>query len=138
MKKSNWFWNFVIVLTLAGCILAFVLHYKNWVKIEEGNFMVTSGIYSQKIPRSEINGIEFVSRIPKMERKNGFSWLAKEKGVFLDSISGNQTYVFVDDLRREKLKMMYSDSLILYFNLADSLETIKYFETLNSEIFPTN
>lgn len=135
-KKNSWFWNIVIVLALIGCSLAFVLHYKNWTKIEKDSFKITSGIYSQKIPISQINGVEFVPKLPEMERKNGFSWLAKEKGVFKDSLSGNTAYVFVDDLRQQKVRLIHSDSLLLYFNLSDSLETAKFYEEIHSKISP--
>ena len=133
-KKSNWFWNAVIVLTVIGCAFAFGLHYKNWIEIEEDTLKIISGIYSQKIPLAQINSIEFVSKLPEMERKNGFSWLAKEKGVFKDSISGNTAYVFVDDLRQQKARLIHSDSLLLYFNLADSLETTKFYEEISSKV----
>ena len=133
-KKNNWLWNTIIILTLVICALAFVLHYKNWAKFEEGNFQVVSGIYKQRIPLSEINGINFVPRIPELERKNGFSWLTKEKGVFLDSISENKVYVFVDDLAQQKLEIIHHDSLLLYINMADSLETLKIFEEMNAYV----
>lgn len=136
-RKNNRFWNIVIVITVITCIAAFVLHYKNWVILDEDVFEITSGIYSQEIPISKINGIEFVSKLPEMERKSGFSWLAREKGVFLDSISGNKAYVFVDDLRQQKILLIHNDSLILYFNLTDSLETTKYYEYLRSAISMT-
>jgi len=130
-KKSSWLWNGIIVLTVIVCLAAFILHYKNYAKIEEGNFQVVSGIYKQKIPLSKINGIQFVPRIPELERKNGFSWLAKEKGVFIDSIKGTKVYVFVDDLHQQKIKMVHHDSLELYVNLTDSLETLKLYERLD-------
>ncbi|GGG40603.1 hypothetical protein GCM10011414_07630 [Croceivirga lutea] len=133
-KKSNWFWNVVIALTLIGCTLAFALHYKNYTSIEEGNFKLMSGIYRQQIPLTALNSIEWMPKIPEMERKNGFSWLAKEKGVFIDSITGANIYVFVDDLRQQKVKVTHSDSLLLYFNLADSLETQKIFASLEAAI----
>ena len=133
-KKNSWFWNAIIILTVIGCALAFGLHYKNWTELEDGRFKVRSGIYSQKIPFSQINGIEFVPKIPEMERKNGFSWLAKEKGVFKDSITGNTVHVFVDDLRQQKIKLTHNDSLSLYFNLTDSLATQGIYESLKSSI----
>lgn len=134
MKKNNWFWNVLIVVTLMGCIFAFVLHYKNWTKIEEGNFQVVSGIYKQRIALSEINGIKFVPRIPELERKNGFSWLAKEKGVFLDSVTGSRVYIFVDDLKQQKIEVVHNDSLLLYINLIDSLKTQLLFDLLKERI----
>ncbi|NKI30920.1 hypothetical protein [Croceivirga thetidis] len=133
-KKNNWFWNIIIILTLVVCLLAFVLHYKNWTKFEEGDFQIVSGIYKQRIPLNEIDGINFVPRIPELQRKNGFSWLAKEKGVFLDSISGSKVYVFVDDLAQQKLEIIHHDSLLIYLNMADSLETLKIFEEMNAYV----
>ena len=129
-KKINRFWNVIIVLTLVGCIYAFVVHYKNWTKIENDELYVTSGIYNQKVALAEISAFEFVPKLPQMERKNGFSWLAREKGVFLDSITGHTVYVFVDDLRQQKLRIQFQDSLQLYLNLADSLETQKIYESI--------
>lgn len=130
MKKKNWFWNLVIILTVVGCTLAFVLHYKNWPKFEEGNFQVASGIYKQRIPIVEINEVTWLKKLPAMQRKNGFSWLAKEKGVFVDSLTQTKVYVFVDDLRQQKLRITHQDSLQLYLNLKDSLETQKIYEKL--------
>lgn len=131
MKKGNWFWNILILLVLTGCILAFVLHYKNWTTYEEGNFEVTSGIYQRRIAIAEINEVVWVQKLPQMERKNGFSWLAKEKGVFLDSLTQNTAYVFVDDLRQRKIKITYNDSLQLYFNLVDSIKTQEFMTILS-------
>ena len=99
MRKNskNWFWNIVIVLTVLFSIAAFVLHYKNWSKFEDGHFQVISGIYKEKIVLSDINSVGFVEKLPQMERTSGFSWLAREKGVFKDSITASKVYVFVDD-----------------------------------------
>ncbi|MEM1258691.1 MAG: hypothetical protein AAGC45_05825 [Bacteroidota bacterium] len=133
-KKNNWFWNVVIVIAVAGCAFAFILHYKNWTKIEGDTLKITSGIYSQEISFSQINGIEFVAKLPEMERENGFSWLAREKGVFKDSITGNVAYVFVDDLRQQKVRLIHSDSLLLYFNLVDSLETTRFYQEIRSKM----
>lgn len=132
MKKNNWFWNILIVVTLIFCALAFVLHYKNWTKIEDGNFRVISGIYRQEIPLDSITGIKFVPRLPEMKRKNGFSWLAKEKGVFLDSISGAKAYVFVDNLEQQKIEVIHHDSLLLFINLTDSIATQELFSKLSA------
>ncbi len=131
-KKNNWFWNVIIVLTIVGCGFAFVLHYKNWISFDDGIFEITSGVYSQDIPVSKINTIALVKRLPEMERVNGFSWLAKEKGIFLDSISGNKAYVFVDDLRQQKIMLSHQDSLVLYVNLADSIATHALYNKLNT------
>ncbi len=139
MKRKNrsWIWNILIFITLVCCALAFGLHYQNWVTLEKDSFKVVSGIYRQKIPVSEITGINFVPKIPEMERKNGFSWLAKEKGVFLDSITGANVYVFVDDLRQQKIEVLHHDSLVLYFNLADSVKTKALYDSLVSKIEKT-
>ncbi|MGW9684832.1 hypothetical protein [Flagellimonas sp. 2504JD1-5] len=133
-KKRHGFWNVLIVLTLIVCVLAFILHYKNWHKIEEGELRLLSGIYYQKIPISEIDSIMFVDRIPEMERSNGFSWAATEKGVFKDSLTETKVYVFVDDLRQQKIRLVHDDSLKLFLNFKDSLETQKVFHLLNEEL----
>ncbi|KQC30413.1 hypothetical protein [Flagellimonas eckloniae] len=133
-KKKHWLWNVLIVLTLVICASAFVLHYKNWHKIEEGKFRVLSGVYYQKIPISEIDSIEFVEKLPEMERFNGFSWMAREKGVFKDSLTESKVYVFVDDLRQEKIRLVHHDSLKLFINFKDSIQTNEIYDFLNSKL----
>lgn len=133
-RKRHWLWNVLIIVTLLVCTFAFVEHYKNWCKIEEGNLRVLSGVYYQKIPLAEIDSVMFVDKLPEMERSNGFSWMAKEKGVFKDSITRSKVYVFVDDLRQQKIKVVHHDSLKLYLNLQDSLETQKIYAILHSEL----
>ncbi|WP_420603255.1 hypothetical protein [Flagellimonas sp.] len=134
MKKRHWLWNLLIVLTLIVCVFAFVIHYKNWHKIEEGELRILSGIYYQKIPISEIDSIMFVDRIPEMERFNGFSWSATEKGVFKDSLTETKVYVFVDDLRQQKIRLVHGDSLKVFLNFKDSLKTQKVYHFLNEEL----
>ena len=136
MRKNskNWFWNIVIVLTVLFIIAAFVLHYKNWSKFEDGHFQVISGIYKEKIVLSDINSVGFVEKLPQMERTSGFSWLAREKGVFKDSITASKVYVFVDDLRQQKIRLVYKDSLKLYINFSDSLQTSKVYENIKEAI----
>ncbi len=124
----------MIVLVVAGCTAAFVLHYKNWTKFEEGNFQVLSGIYRQRVALTDIDSVVWVDKLPKMERKNGFSWLEKEKGVFMDSLTQAEVHFFVDDLHQQKIKVVYQDSIRLYLNLNDSLETVATFEKLKSAI----
>lgn len=131
-RKRHWFWNLLIVLTVLFCITAFVLHYQNYSAIEEGKFKIYSGVYRQQIPISEIDTISFVERIPQMERRNGFSWFAREKGVFNDSLTNATTYVFVDDLRQRKVRVVHHDSLKLFFNFTDSLKTMTTYETLKN------
>ena len=136
MRKNskNWFWNIVIVLTVLFSIAAFVLHYKNWSKFEDGHFQVISGIYKEKILLSDIDSVGFVEKLPQMERTSGFSWLAREKGVFKDSITASKVYVFVDDLRQQKIRLVYKDSLKLYINFSDSLQTNRVYENIKEAI----
>ena len=133
-RKRHWLWNVLIILTLALCVLVFVEHYKNWHKIEEGSFKIFSGIYYQKIPLTELDSVLLVDKLPEMERSSGFSWMEKEKGVFVDSISQTKVYVFVDDLYQQKIKLVHHDSLKMYVNLRDSLETEKLFSILQTEL----
>lgn len=133
MKKNkgrNIFWNIVIVVAVLFCMAAFTLHYKNWTSLDKNVFSVYSGLYRQEVSLTHLQSMEWVKKLPQMERKNGFSWLAKEKGVFKDSITGIKVYVFVDDLKQQKLHLSYNDSLQLFFNMADSLETQGYYEQI--------
>ena len=136
MKKSknNWFWNIIIFITVLLCIAAFLIHYKNWSKFEEGHFQVFSGVYKQRILLSDVDSISFVEKIPKMERKSGFSWLAREKGVFKDSLTDTKTYVFVDDLHQQKIRIVHHDSLKLFLNFTDSIQTKKTYEIIKAEL----
>ena len=136
MKRKNWFWNIMIGITLVGCVLAFVVHYKNWSKFEEGHFQVVSGIYKQRIPLSEIDEVVMVQKLPGMKRKNGFSWLAKEKGVFMDPVTQIKVYVFVDDKKKKKIRLRHHDSLIMYLNFSDSLKIQEVYDTLALAIEP--
>ncbi len=133
-KKRNIFWNGIIVMALVLCLCAFTLHYKNWTSLEGSVFSVYSGIYSQEIVVADIQAVKWEPKLPQMERKNGFSWLAKEKGIFKDSVSGSKVYVFVDDLKQPKLKLSYKDSLQLYFNSSDSLETQLIYDRLTMKL----
>lgn len=133
-KKRHWFWNLVIVLTLFVCLLAFVVHYQNWYKVKDGEVRILSGIYYKTIPLSDIDSLVLVDKIPEMERSHGFSWLSKEKGVFKDSLTGGSVYVFVDDLKQQKIKLVHNDSLRIYFNFADSLKTRKVHFDLDEQL----
>lgn len=127
-------WNVLIVLTVIFCVLAFVEHYKNWHKIEEGNLKIFSGIYYQKVPLTELDSVLLVEKLPDMERSSGFSWMEKEKGVFKDTITNTKVYVFVDDLYQQKIKVVHHDSLKMYLNLKDSLETQKLYAILQRNL----
>ena len=133
-NKRHWLWNILIVLTLAFCIYAFVAHYKNWSKIEEGQFKIYSGIFRQSIPLASLDSISYVKRIPELERQMGFSWLAREKGVFKDSLTTTKVHVFVDDLRQQKIRIVHHDSVKLFVNFSDSLQTQALYDRLNAEI----
>ena len=137
-KKRHWLWNVLIVLTLVLCFLAFLAHYKNWHTIEEGELKILSGIYYQKIPLSEIDSLKMVEKVPELERSSGFSWMVAEKGIFKDSISQSKVYYFVDDLAQHKIKIVHHDSLRVFVNFKDSLQTHNFFENLQLLIAETN
>ena len=129
-QKRTALWNGLIVGTVLLCLLAFVEHYKNWYSLEDGSLRILSGIYYRNLPMGEVDSLGMVDKIPQMERSNGFSWRAREKGVFKDSINQRKVYVFVDDLHQRKIRMVHRDSLVLYLNLGDSLETQKLYADL--------
>jgi len=129
-KKRHWLWNVLIVLTLVLCFLAFLAHYKNWYKIEEGQLKMLSGIYYQKIPLNEIDSLKMVEKVPELERSSGFSWMVAEKGVFVDSITQSKVHFFVDDLAQYKIKIVHHDSLRMFVNFKDSLQTQGFFKNL--------
>ncbi|AWX44759.1 hypothetical protein HME9304_01762 [Flagellimonas maritima] len=131
-KKRHWLWNILIVLTLIACVFAFILHYKNWHKVEEGRLKILSGIYYQNIPLTEMDSIQWVDKIPELERSNGFSWMEKEKGVFKDSLTQTKVYVFVDDLRQQKIRLVHNDSLKMFINFKDSLQTQSLFNFIDA------
>lgn len=136
-KKRHWFWNFVMVITVIICLSALVSHYKNWVKLESNDIQVLSGFYRVQIPYSDLDSIYFVERIPPMERLNGFSALEKEKGVFRefkDSLTDKKIHVFVDNISQQKIKLVYRDSVTLYLNLKDSVETLNLYNHLEEKL----
>lgn len=133
-KKRHWFWDLLLVLTLIVCVFAFVAHYKNWTRVKEGNFEILSGIYHQKISFSEMNSVSMEERLPAMERINGFSVSTTEKGVFKDSITNTKVYVFVDDLTQSKIKLVYQDSLQMFLNFSDSIQTQKQFDFFKDKV----
>jgi len=136
-KKRHWFWNFILVITLVVCLAAFVMHYKNWVKVEADTIKVLSGFYYAEIGYNELDSVLFVQRIPPMERLNGFSALEKEKGLFRefkDSLTDNKIHVFVDNISQQKIKLVYKDSVQLYLNLKDSVETVQLHKHLSDKM----
>lgn len=126
-RKRHWFWNMLVVITILVCALAFIVHAKNWTRTKNNQFKILSGLYYKSIPFSEVTDVAMVEKIPSMERVNGFSAYTMEKGVFKDSLSSNEVYVFVDDLRQSKIKLVYKDSLQLFLNYSDSTKTAHQF-----------
>lgn len=133
-KKRHWFWNLLIILTLIVCFFAFLAHYKNWYKLENEEFKVLSGIYYQKIPLAEIDSLKWEAKLPELERSSGFSWMVAEKGVFIDSIRNTNVHFFVDDLEQQKIKLVHHDSLQLYINFKDSIETKGFYDNLQTQM----
>tara|TARA_R110002049_G_scaffold307383_2_gene507637 strand:+ start:4005 stop:4436 length:432 start_codon:yes stop_codon:yes gene_type:complete len=133
-KKRNWFWNTLIVLSLIVVAIAYVVHSKNWIKIDGEQFKILSGVYYKELKFSEVNGVTMVDKIPSLERINGFSVQEVEKGIFKDSIYRTEVYIFVDKLSRQKVKVTYNDTLQLFFNVSDSLETQKMYTLFSQKI----
>ena len=136
-KKRHWFWNLILAITVIVCISALIMHYKNWIKVEPNNFQILSGFYRVQIDYAELDSVQFVKRIPPMERLNGFSALEKEKGIFRefqDSLTDKKVYVFVDNISQQKIKLVYNDTIRLYVNLKDSLKTVELFNSLGKKI----
>lgn len=133
-KKKYWFLNILIVATIAICLLAFAAHYKNWTKIEDDGIKILSGVYFKEIPYTTMNTVMMVPKLPSMERISGFSAMTMEKGVFKDSITQAKTYVFVDDLNDQKIKLVYQDSMNIFINLRNSTQTMKMYQMLLTKI----
>lgn len=136
VKKRLWLWNLILVLTVMLCSSALILHFKNWITVKPNEVKVTSGFYNVAIPFSSIDSLLFVERIPPMERLNGFSALEKEKGIFRefkDSLTDKKVHVFADNISQQKIKIVYKDSLKLYLNLKDSMQTLNLFQELKAQ-----
>ena len=126
--------NLLIVLAVLGSLAVFVLHSKNWTRLQEDRILIISGFYQQEIPFRDLDSVLWKERIPQMERNHGFSFWAREKGVFVDSLYPQRpVYVFVDDLRQHKIKIRYRDTMVLFLNFADSLETQSMYGVLTDE-----
>ncbi len=140
-QKRHWFWNLLMVITVVVCLSVLVLHYKNWIKTEPNRVQILSGFYKVDIAYDNLDSVVFVDKIPPMMRRNGFSALEKEKGIFQefqDSLTDKKVYVFVDNISQQKIKLVYKDSLLLYVNQKDSLKTIELFDFLNSKLESNN
>tara|TARA_R110002051_G_scaffold76552_2_gene139956 strand:+ start:173 stop:562 length:390 start_codon:yes stop_codon:yes gene_type:complete len=126
----------LIVVTIIVVIIVFTAHYKNWIRTEQHTMDILSGIYYKELRFSEIDSVEMVEKIPSLERINGFSAMEREKGLFKDSIFQTEVYMYVDRLSQPKIKVVYQDSLKLYLNLTDSIETQQMFQFLTDKIKP--
>ncbi len=131
------FWNLIIVLTVIICFMAFLIHAKNWTKIEQDQVKILSGFYYKKLKFSQMDSVLWVDKIPPMKRLNGFSAFEKEKGLFRefkDSLTNKKVNVYVDNLFNQKIKVVYNDSSKLYINYKDSIKTTQLFNLLHSKI----
>lgn len=124
-----------IVCTLIICALAFLAHVKNWTKLRNDGLRIHSGVYRTELKYSELDSVKMVPRIPHMERIHGFSAWEMEKGVFKDSVNpDNRVSVYVDNLLNPKIRIVHHDSLLVYLNFTDSLETAGMFDALENKI----
>ncbi|MEP0133117.1 MAG: hypothetical protein ABJJ25_14050 [Eudoraea sp.] len=134
-KKRHWFWNILIVLTIIVCLLSFLAHYKNWIWKKADRIEILSGVYYMELPFKTMNEVSMVSKIPSLDRKNGFSAWEKEKGIFKDSLNEEKlVYVYVDNLHHQKIRLTYNDSLLLFINLSDSVKTKELYLYLEEKI----
>ena len=134
-RKIHWGWNVLIIVAVLLCIGAFILHSKNWVRVKPEKLTVLSGIYYRELPFSEMDSVGMVDRLPELERLHGFSAWSVEKGIFLDSIHpDNEISVFVDNLRYPKIRVVHRDSLLMFLNFKDTVETRKYYSYLLEKV----
>ena len=136
-KKGLWLWNILAVLTVIVCLLAFAAHSKNWISKDSTDMKILSGFYYKALKYGDIDSVTFVERIPPMERLNGFSAMDMGKGIykeFKDSLIDKKAYVFVDNFSNQKIAVTYQDSLKLYLNFKDSLETQDMYRFLTDRL----
>jgi len=134
-KKRYWLWNLLIMLTVIVSILSFIAHYKNWIWKRNDRIQILSGVYYMELPFNAMNEVSMVSKIPSLDRKNGFSAWEKEKGIFKDSLNEEKlVYIYVDNLADQKIRLTYNDSLSLFINLSDSLKTKELYLYLEEKI----
>ena len=137
LTKNNWVWTVLLIVTVIICASILILHFKNWISNDSESLKLRSGFYAVEIPYSELDSVVMVERIPLMERLNGFSALEKEKGIFRefkDSLTDKKVHVFIDNIGQQKVKLVYKDSVYLYFNLKDSVETINLLDKLTAKM----
>ena len=126
----------MIVFTVIVCLIAFVAHSKNWTKINTQDIQILSGAYYRQIKFADLDSVLLVDKSPPMERLNGFSAMAREKGLFRefkDSLTDKKVYVYIDNFDQQKIKIVYKDSLKLFLNLSDSLETDRLYRFLRDK-----
>ena len=134
-KRRHRMLNLLIVVAVLCSILAFVVHSKNWTRLRGDRMQILSGGYYQEIPFGELDSVLWKERIPQMERSHGFSFWAREKGVFVDSLYPRRpVYVYVDDLRQRKIKVRYRDTMVVFLNFEDSMETRTMYQFLKNEL----
>lgn len=136
-KQRHWFWNLLMVITVIVCLSALVMHYKNWIKMKPNHVQILSGFYNVNVTYDELDSVVFVEKIPPMHRLNGFSALEKEKGIFQefkDTLTDKKVYVFLDNISQQKIKLVYKDSLKLYINQKDSVQTLNLFDFLHQKL----
>ncbi|APQ17558.1 hypothetical protein [Maribacter hydrothermalis] len=135
--KKNWVWTITLILTVVLCTYVLILHFKNWVSSDADSLKLRSGFYAIEIPFNQLDSVVFVERLPPMERLHGFSAMDMEKGIFRqfkDSLTEKKVYVFVDNINQQKVKLVYKDSCLVFFNLKDSVETLRLVDKISSKI----
>jgi len=135
--KKHWFWNVLLVFTFVLCGGILAMHYKNYVTVGKDDIIFLSGFYRKSIAYGKLDSVILVAHLPAMERLNGFSGLKKEKGIFKrvqDSLFDKKIAVFLDNIEQSKIKLVYNDSVVLYANLRDSLETSLLLEQLKTKV----
>ncbi|WP_339664389.1 hypothetical protein [Maribacter arcticus] len=137
LTKNHWVWSVMLIVTVILCAVILILHFKNWISSDNESLKLRSGFYHVEIQYSDLDSVLLIDRMPPMERLNGFSALEKEKGVFRefkDSLTNKKVHVFVDNISQQKVKLVYEDSVYLYFNLKDSVETINLLDDLTAKM----
>ena len=137
LTKNHWVWSVMLIVTVILCAVILILHFKNWISSDNESLKLRSGFYHVEIQYSDLDSVLLIDRMPPMERLNGFSALEKEKGVFRefkDSLTNKKVHVFVDNISQQKVKLVYEDSIYLYFNLKDSVETINLLDDLTAKM----
>ncbi len=105
------------------------------MRVRADHVGLLSGVFYEKMLFSDLDSVQLVPRIPQMERVHGFSAWAMEKGIFLDSIHPeNRVSVYVDNLMLPKIRIVHRDSLKVYLNFKDSVETNKMYLFLRDKL----